>query len=112
MASELKKPAAPPLPRVAKGQTWDKVTGAGLTLNDHVEAVQMIETQGYTRDANGVPAHFWFVIPAGMTREQAFATQEHHGPFASEAEAHEDERRVLYPDAEVIDGGMLPDTMQ
>jgi hypothetical protein len=58
--------------------------------------------------ANGeLVGHFWFEVPEGMTTEQAFETQEHHGPFRSEAEAEKNKRLVLLgPDCKVTEGGM------
>jgi hypothetical protein len=31
--------------------------------------------------------HYWFLVPENMTMEEAFESQEHHGPFATKAEA-------------------------
>ena len=54
---------------------------------------------------DGTQTHYWFVVPAGMTREAAYRTQEHHGPFESSEEAQEDMRVVLLGDqCEVTDG--------
>ena len=38
---------------------------------------------------------FWFEIPGGMSYEEAFATQEHHGPFKTEKEMRESQRILL-----------------
>jgi hypothetical protein len=54
---------------------------------------------------DGTRTHHWFVVPDNMTREEAFRTQEHHGPFESSEEAEEDMRVVLLGDQrEVIHG--------
>jgi hypothetical protein len=50
---------------------------------------------------------FWFYRPDGMTREQAFETQQHYGPFASDAEVKESQRIVLLGEqCKVTEGGM------
>jgi hypothetical protein len=55
-----------------------------------------INVQGYTvPDRSGVTQFYWFVVPDGMTRDEACITQEHHGPFDSEREAEENQRVVL-----------------
>jgi hypothetical protein len=37
----------------------------------------------------------WFVVPDGMSREEAFASQQHHGPFQTDQEVSESQRVVL-----------------
>jgi hypothetical protein len=49
---------------------------------------------------------YWFVVPDGMTNEEAFTTQELHGPFATDAEARADGRVVLLPNCKITEGGM------
>jgi hypothetical protein len=39
--------------------------------------------------------HYWFLVPESMTRGEAFESQDHHGPFATEAEAAENQRLVI-----------------
>lgn len=66
-----------------------------------------IEVAGYAFDAEGKSGLYWFVIPDGMTREEAFDTQEHYGPFATEAEAVDSQRLVLFGEqCQVTEGGM------
>jgi Protein of unknown function (DUF3102) len=59
------------------------------------------------RGGCGRVSHFWFVLPNGMSREQAVETQELHGPFKTEAEALEDQELVLFgKDCKIEAGGM------
>jgi hypothetical protein len=39
---------------------------------------------------------FWCVVPDGMTREDAMASQTVHGPFATIAEVNESQRVELF----------------
>lgn len=67
----------------------------------------MLITQCYTfSDNDGKTGLFWFVIPNGMSRDQAAATQQHHGPFASRQAVNESQRVVLLGEqCKVIEGG-------
>jgi len=40
-------------------------------------------------------ALYWFLVPAGMSEQEAFDSHAHHGPFATQPEANEDQRMVL-----------------
>ena len=59
----------------------------GLKVGDR------IDTQTY-RATDGT-LH-WFVVPPGMTREEAYETQEHYGPFATDAEVSESQRVTIF----------------
>jgi hypothetical protein len=39
--------------------------------------------------------YFWFSVPENMPVEEAFNSQEHHGPFTTQADADENQRLVL-----------------
>jgi hypothetical protein len=55
---------------------------------------------------DGVQRFFWFLQPDGMTQQQAFETQEIHGPFKTEEEADEDLRvTIMGPQCKVTYGG-------
>jgi hypothetical protein len=55
---------------------------------------------------SGEHVFYWIRVPDGMTNEQAANTQQWHGPFKTEAEAKDDQLRVLLgPDCEVTEGG-------
>jgi hypothetical protein len=50
---------------------------------------------------------FWFVVPEGTTREQDFETQQHHGPFLTDAMVNESQRITLFGEqCELTEGGM------
>jgi hypothetical protein len=51
--------------------------------------------------------YYWFIVPDGMDNQQAFNTQQLHGPFKTEAEADENQRIVLLGEqCKITDGGM------
>jgi hypothetical protein len=76
----------------------------------------MINTETYTitdadgvaiADADGARMFFWFEVPNGTSREEAFATQQHYGPFKTDEEVKESQRvELLGEQCEVKDGGM------
>ena len=68
----------------------------------------MIKTQTIVVvTVDGAQHRYWCIVPHGMSNEQAFETQELHGPFTTDAEVHEDERRTLLgPQGKVIEAGM------
>ncbi|MFZ2076670.1 MAG: hypothetical protein WAV38_08485 [Xanthobacteraceae bacterium] len=77
--------------------------GKGVKVGD------MLFTQTYAlRHADGVIVGlFWFSVPDGMTAEEAFNTQQHYGPFGSDAEVKESQRVTLLGEqCEVTEGGM------
>jgi hypothetical protein len=54
------------------------------------------QTQSFVIHHPAGDQHYWFLIPDGMTMEAAYRSQQHHGPFATEAEADENQRVVLF----------------
>jgi hypothetical protein len=75
------------------------MTKVGTTINT---AVYLHEGQFY-----------WVRQPDGMTREAAFDTQQHYGPFETEAEVHESQRIVLFGEqCEVTPGAPTSSTAQ
>jgi hypothetical protein len=63
--------------------------------NTKVEVGATFRIQGFiVRHPDG-DMHYWFLVPESMTREEAFESQDHHGPFATEADAAENQRVVL-----------------
>jgi hypothetical protein len=59
-------------------------------------------------DADGNAAGlYWLCHPEGMSLKQAFETQEHHGPFVSQAAVNESQRIELFGEqCTISDGGM------
>jgi hypothetical protein len=58
--------------------------------------VKSIQTLTYALHVPGKDVQlYWFVVPEGMSAEDAFQSQEHHGPFATDDEVNESQRIVL-----------------
>jgi hypothetical protein len=52
-------------------------------------------------------ALYWVVVPDGMSKEEAWATQRRHGPFRTDAEVTESQRVTLFGEqCKVTEGGM------
>ena len=51
-------------------------------------------------------AFYWIVVPDGMTDEEAWNTQQRHGPFKTYTEADENFRNMMLGDVPVVDAGM------
>jgi hypothetical protein len=64
--------------------------------NRTIEVWKTVNVESYEAQPHGAVRYFWFQWPGNMTREQAFYTQEHHGPFASEAAMIEDQQAVIF----------------
>jgi hypothetical protein len=76
--------------------------GRGVKVDD------ILCTQTYAlRHADGaIVGIFWFRVPDGMTMEEAFNTQRHHGPFRSDAEAKKSQQITLLGEqCQVVEGG-------
>jgi hypothetical protein len=54
----------------------------------------------------GGRVYYWVRQPEGMSEQRAVATQPWQGPFKTEAQMHQDQRRIMLgPDVKVIEGG-------
>jgi hypothetical protein len=60
-----------------------------------IEVGDTFHTQSYVVHHPDGDQHYWFLVPDGMTMEEAYKSQQHHGPFATEAEEAENQRIVL-----------------
>jgi hypothetical protein len=64
---------------------------------------QVVKAQSF-RDEQGLL--YWFEEPDDWTKQDGLPDVDIHGPFRTEAEVDEDQRRVLLPsDCEVEEGG-------
>jgi hypothetical protein len=67
------------------------------------EVLTVINAQAYLATDGKL---YWFEVPEGMDRVEAFKTQDHYGPFESAEEVSESQRVVLLgADCKVSYGG-------
>jgi hypothetical protein len=61
-------------------------------------ADKVVTAQVYTASAvlGGPKKYYWYRVPPGENREQAFDSQPHYGPFDTEAEVEESQRLELF----------------